>query len=53
MMTFRQFTERGLHYPWGIAIGLSGMVLWNIYFVSQALSTAPDVDLDYVHATHR
>jgi hypothetical protein len=51
--TGRSFVERGLHYPVGIAVGLGLMVLWNVFFVHQALSTAPDVDPAYTHATHR
>lgn len=47
------FIEKGLHYPLGIAIGLGLMVAWNLFFISQALGTAPDIDPSYVHATHR
>lgn len=53
MMTFTEFKESGLYYPWGIAIGLGIMVAWNLYFISQALATAPEVDAAYVDATHR
>jgi len=53
MMTYTEFTERGLHYPWGIGLGLAIMVGWNIYFISQALQSAPEVDQDYVHSSRR
>jgi hypothetical protein len=53
MMTYREFTERGLHYPWGIAVGLSIMVAWNVFFIYQALDSAPEVEQDYVHSTRR
>lgn len=53
MMSFRTFIERGLHYPTGIAVGLGLMVLWNLFFISKALQTAPIVDAAYVNATHR
>lgn len=49
----RTFVERGLHYPLGIAIGLGGMVLWNVFFVYTAIATAPDVSADYTHAVER
>ncbi|MEZ4319931.1 MAG: hypothetical protein R3F61_20640 [Myxococcota bacterium] len=49
----RTFTERGLWFPLGIAVGLGLMVLWNLFFISQALSTAPDVSPSYTHALER
>lgn len=52
-MTPHQFVERGLHYPAGIAIGLTVMVLWNVFFIHKAISSAPEVDPGYTHATHR
>ncbi len=52
-MTYSEFTERGLHYPWGIGIGLSVMVMWNLFFIRTALQTAPDVEQDYVHSSRR
>ena len=47
------FIERGLHYPLGIAIGLGGMVLWNVFFVYTAIQTAPEVNDEYTHAIER
>lgn len=49
----QDFRERGLSFPLGIAIGLSVMVLWNLFYVYQAISTAPEVDADYLHAPRR
>ncbi|MCB9675298.1 MAG: hypothetical protein H6737_09290 [Alphaproteobacteria bacterium] len=49
----KSFTERGLWFPLGIAVGLGLMVLWNIFFVYQAIATAPDVDPGYTHAKER
>ena len=49
----RTWAERGLWFPVGIAVGFGVMVLWNMFFVYQALSSAPDVDPGYVHALER
>jgi len=49
----RGFFERGLHFPLGIAIGLGIMVLWNVFFVYKAVSSAPEVDIGYTHAIER
>jgi hypothetical protein len=49
----RTFTERGLWFPLGIALGLGLMVCWNIFFVYQAVQSAPDVDPTYLHTEKR
>ena len=47
------FTEKGLWFPLGIAVGLGLMVLWNGFFIYQAIHTAPVVDPGYTHAVRR
>jgi hypothetical protein len=53
MMSFKEFTDQGLHYPWGIGLGLGIMVLWNVYFIHRAIASAPEVDANYVHSSRR
>ncbi len=52
-MSFREFRDRGLFFPAGIAAGLGLMVVWNMFFIYQAVSSAPDVDPTYTHAKSR
>lgn len=49
----RSFTERGLWFPLGIAAGLGIMVLWNAFFIYQAVQAAPEVDDAYTRAIER
>ncbi|MCA9571326.1 MAG: hypothetical protein KC656_25980 [Myxococcales bacterium] len=49
----KRFYESGLWFPIGIAVGLGVMVLWNVFFIYMAISTAPDVRTDYTHAIER
>ena len=49
----RSFTERGLWFPLGIAAGLGIMVLWNVFFIYQAVQAAPEVDDGYTSAIER
>lgn len=50
---FNDFRERGLMFPLGIALGLGLMVVWNMFFIYMAVSTAPDVRADYTAARER
>ena len=52
-MTLKEFGEKGLWYPTGIAIGLGLMVLWNVFFIYTAVNAAPEVDPSYTHAMER
>ncbi len=49
-MTLQEFRERGYFFPLGICVGLGVMVMWNIFFIYQAVGAAPVVDPSYIHA---
>lgn len=49
----KSFTERGLWFPLGIAVAFGIMVLWNFFFIYQAVQSAPIVDPGYTHAIER
>ena len=49
----RSFTERGLWFPLGIGLAFGLMVLWNFFFIYQAIQAAPIVDPSYTHAIER
>lgn len=49
----KSFTERGLWFPLGIAVAFGIMVLWNFFFIYQAVQAAPIVDPGYTHAIER
>ncbi|MFT6146536.1 MAG: hypothetical protein ACJATT_003300 [Myxococcota bacterium] len=51
--TDKSFTERGLWFPLGIGVTFSIMVLWNFFFIYQAVQSAPIVDDAYTHAIER
>jgi hypothetical protein len=49
----RSFTDRGLWFPLGIGVAFGIMVLWNFFFIYQAVQAAPTVDPAYTHAIER
>ncbi len=51
--TPKSFTERGLWFPLGIGVAFGIMVLWNFFFIYQAVQSAPIVDPAYTTAIER